>query len=226
MAGRGCTVTVRIARRVLLEGEARHASAHHSGAGNGASTTGNEASRVGDLETSEISLPVALHSPLSVLRSMLQHISGIDVAEQVLVLCDLTDPDRNRDVLLAEHWNDSTLGQCGIVNGSFLTLHALGIAPDSGNTGSSFHDLLRTRRDTKAAAAPVESDPRPMRELKTSIGPAEANHSYNGVMFDVHAKSPFEIDLYSVHVGGMLGRVVSLDEYISQLLRIIILITA
>jgi hypothetical protein len=140
---------------------------------------------------------------------MLQSISGIDVAEQVLVLCDLTDPDRNRDVHLADHWNDSTLAQCGITDGSYLTLHALGVAPDSGNTGSNFHDLLRSRKETKASAATAAAaDARPVLQLVTEITPADANHSYNGVMFDVHTKSPFEVDLYSVHVGGMLGRVV------------------
>jgi hypothetical protein len=30
-------------------------------------------------------------------------------------------------------------------------------------------------------------------------------HSFNGVMFDVQAKSPHEVVISSVHVGGMLG---------------------
>eukprot|EP01043_Picozoa_sp_COSAG02_P014531 COSAG02_NODE_601_length_19715_cov_445.701315_18_plen_441_part_00 len=41
--------------------------------------------------------------------------------------------------------------------------------------------------------------------LTTDKAPREAEHSFNGVMFDVEAKEPFEISVHSVHVGGMLG---------------------
>ncbi len=41
--------------------------------------------------------------------------------------------------------------------------------------------------------------------LTTAKAPREAEHSFNGVMFDIEAKEPFEISVHSVHVGGMLG---------------------
>ncbi len=34
--------------------------------------------------------------------------------------------------------------------------------------------------------------------------------SYNGIIFDVSTNGPFEVDILSVSVAGMLGRVVSL----------------
>lgn len=41
--------------------------------------------------------------------------------------------------------------------------------------------------------------------LTTDKSPGEAEHSFNGVMFNVQAKEPYEISINSVHVGGMLG---------------------
>ena len=41
--------------------------------------------------------------------------------------------------------------------------------------------------------------------LTTEKTPREAEHSFNGVMFDIYAKEPYEISVHSVHVGGMLG---------------------
>ena len=52
------------------------------------------------------------------------------------------------------------------------------------------------------------------RSLNTKITAARANHSYNGVIFDVMCNGPFEVDLLSVSVGGMLGRVVSFTSFV------------
>lgn len=79
-------------------------------------------------------LPVALHSPLEVLKQQLQDIVGIAVREQVLILLDLSDPDRNRDVLLIGRDHES-LRQCGIRRNSVLTLHALGETHQPIDTG-------------------------------------------------------------------------------------------
>lgn len=172
MAGRGCSVKIQILRQE--DGQ--------------------------DVFTDEINLPVALHSPLSVLKELLQDVAHIIVANQVLILCDLTDPDRNRDVHLDSSRDELTLFQCGVQQGSVLALHALGL-----NTASisRFDDLHKNRKE-----AAVNSDPRPIQTVSTAIKPDRANHSYNGIIFDVACKSPFEIDVVSVAVGGMLGRVV------------------
>ncbi len=37
-------------------------------------------------------------------------------------------------------------------------------------------------------------------------------YSYNGVIFDVESCGPFEVDLLSLSVAGMLGRVVSISN--------------
>ena len=94
MAGRGCTICIQIL---------------------GGAT--------GDGEIEEINLPVAVHSPLEVLKEQLEEICGIPLKDQVLILCDLSDPDRNSDRLLQEN---ITLYQTGIRNKSVLTLHGNG----------------------------------------------------------------------------------------------------
>ncbi len=176
MAGRGCTVTVRISRVVDEE-----------------------------LVVDEITLPIALHSPLHVLKIMLQNISGISAEAQVLILCDLTDPDRNNDVHLEDSMDDSTLFQCGLREDSTLTLHSSGIGVPRNATN------FRGKKNT--AIVPVVTDRRPLKLITTRIAPGEANHSYNGVIFNVSSKSPFEVHLFSVFIGGMLGRIVSLNIY-------------
>jgi hypothetical protein len=57
-----------------------------------------------------------------------------------------------------------------------------------------------------AAPAPITSShpPKPY-ILTTDKAPREAEHSFNGVMFNIQAKEPYEITIHSVHVGGMLG---------------------
>ena len=141
MAGRGCTIIVKVL--------------------GGSSENG---------ETEDVSLPVALHSPLEVLKAQLADSVGIAIPSQVLILCDLTDPDRNSDVLLTGR-DSLTLRQCGIRNGSTLTLHALGISAE------------QKQRLTKEALAKkiTKKDPaaKPRFSLATPITAAEANHRYS-----------------------------------------------
>lgn len=138
MAGRGCTIIIK-----LLGG-----------------STGN-----GEVE--ELCLPVALHSPLQVLKEQLMDIVGIPIPAQVLILCDLTDPDRNSDVLLTGR-EGSTLRQCGIRNGSTLTLHALGLSNELKQK------LTRDAWSKKAGGLDPNEPPRIV--LSTPITAAEANH--------------------------------------------------
>lgn len=192
MAGRGCTIVVK-----LLGGS------------------------TGDGEVEELSLPVALHSPLQVLKEQLASIVGIPVAAQVLILCNLSDPDRNSDVLLTGR-EGSTLRSCGIRNGSTLTLHALGI--------SNERKMKLANEAWAKKGAQAESEEHRI-TLSTEITAAEANHrylvtiryccdvttlrasmltfySYNGVIFDVQSHGPYEVLVHSVSIAGMLGRVV------------------
>lgn len=173
MAGRGCTVKIRILRQEEHE-----------------------------VQTDEISLPVALHSPLLVLKELLQDISHIVIENQVLILCDLSDPDRNNDTHLDSSKDEMTLFQCGVQQGSVLGLHALGL-----NTAhiAHFDDLQRNK------AAAISTDPRPVHTIATVVTPDQANHSFNGIIFNIRSKSPFELDIRSISVGGMLGRVVNIS---------------
>jgi len=41
--------------------------------------------------------------------------------------------------------------------------------------------------------------------LATPIQPAAANHSYNGIMFDIKAKGPQDVEILGFSVGGTLG---------------------
>eukprot|EP01032_Pedospumella_encystans_P009037 gene9037-10673_t len=170
MANRGCTIVIKI-----LGG-----------------STGN-----GDVE--DMSLPVALHSPLQVLKEQLMDIIGIPVQDQVLILCNLSDPDRNSDILLSGRDFD-TLRTCGIRNGSTLTLHALGISAEL---------KQHLTKQAMSAGKETRADPneKPRITLSTTIGAADADHSYNGVIFDVASPGPFEVNLLSISIAGMLGRV-------------------
>ncbi len=141
MAGRGCTITIK-----FLCGSANH----------------------GLVE--DISLPVALHSPLMVLKEQLHMLVSIAPNDQVLILCDLEDPERNSDILLIGRDNLS-LRDCGIEHGSILTLHALGMSAESQQK------LLSAAFDSPVD--PLDDDS-PSRTLDTVITAAEANHRQVG----------------------------------------------
>ncbi|RYY81639.1 hypothetical protein EON63_14995 [archaeon] len=97
MAGRGCTITIK------LLGSLGPGSVEH------------------------ISLPVALHSPLQVLKQELAEFVSIRPADQVLILCDLSDPDRNSDVLLTGR-DELTLHECGLKNGEKICIPNLNVS--------------------------------------------------------------------------------------------------
>lgn len=138
MAGRGCLITVQIL-----------------GGSSGAS---------GEVE--EMSLPVALHSPLIVLKDQFTEIVGIPQQDQVVILCDLTDPDRNNDQLLNGR-EDLSLRDCGIRNGSVLTLHALGVSAEQ---------KQRLTMQAQKKKSEIEVDRLEIKTLDTEITAAQANH--------------------------------------------------
>lgn len=138
MAGRGCTITIKI-----LGGSS----------GNG--------------ETEDMSLPVALHSPLIVLREQLSDLIGIPLEQQVLILCDLTDVERNHDRLLSG-LDHSSLRDCGIEPGSVLTLHALSMSAEK--------KQKMAKEALSNSNKKARGDERPSYTLDTQITPANANH--------------------------------------------------
>jgi hypothetical protein len=152
-----------------------------------------------NLETEIINLSVAVHSPLEVLQDRLSELTGIDVENQVLILCDLTDADRNNDQLL-ENSGNQTLSAIGIGEGSYLTLHSR--IQVSANPTSTY-EVQKTQTLN-------ESD---IFCLKTRISPKQADHSYNGIIFDIQSKKNLEVEVTSINVGGMLGRVVRIYYY-------------
>ena len=152
-------------------------------------------------EVEEISLPVALHSPLEVLRDQLATLSEISKIDQVLILCDLTDAERNRDVLLAGR-DHMTLRDCGIKNGSVLTLHALGMSAEKKQLLAK--EALQKMKEKENRWADEKEE---VHVLETHTAPHEANHSYNGIIFDIETTGAYEVDILSLSFGGMLGRV-------------------
>jgi hypothetical protein len=151
----------------------------------------------------QISLPVGLHTPLHHLRRQLEEISSIPVPQQVLILCDLSDKERNNDKVLTSSESFLSLRDCGIRNGSTLTLHALG----SIDTEARSRILRDADARSKAESILKESSKNKIYTLATDIGSRDANHSYAGIIFDVHVKGPVEVEIESFGVGGMLGRV-------------------
>lgn len=145
-------------------------------------------------------LYVALHTPLEVLRGQLEEQTGFIPNEQVLILCDLADRDRNSDQLLDEKYNHCSLYDCNIREGSTLSLHPMSISA-SDSPAECGHDENTTEDSQRAAQLETHT-------LATPITAAQADHSYNGIIFDVESKGPFELDILSLSVGGMLGRVV------------------
>jgi hypothetical protein len=176
MAGRGCTITVKV-----LDSGSNNNGKHES--------------------DDDLSLPVALHSPLEVLKQQLVEIIGIPIQDQVLILCNLNDPDRNSDILLTGR-DFMTLHSCGIKNGSVLTLHALGLSSE-----------LKQKLMKEALLKKIDNNinenknNKIIHTLTTHITAAKANHSYNGVIFDIQGIGPYEINVLSISIGGMLGRI-------------------
>ena len=179
MAGRGVSVIVQLLNPSILKSEEGK-----------------------DDKVKELSLPVALHSPLVIFKERLCEVTGIDPSGQVLILLDLSDPDRNNDKHLDDAHDNMTLRDCGIVNGSICSLHALGISSE--------------RAQTLMKDALIELEEKKMQEeiarkgsvvVNTSVTAAQADHSFNGIIFDIESKDAHEVEIMSVSLAGLLGRV-------------------
>ena len=194
MAGRGCSITVYVnpgstVTSTIVFGERTnvfHIQHHDNGMVGWA-----------------LPLFVALHTPLEVLREQLQQQTGFDPKSQVLILCDLSDKDRNNDNLLGNELDHCSLFECGVREGSILSLHPIGSCENKTDEKDDNEELQ------SAQIEEIETY-----TLSTPITAAEADHSYNGVIFDVESRGPYEVEVVSLSVGGMLGRVVSFCVYV------------
>eukprot|EP01051_Picozoa_sp_SAG22_P015402 SAG22_NODE_2006_length_3154_cov_5.008183_1_plen_516_part_00 len=83
------------------------------------------------------------------------------------------------------------------------------VSPPSHGGGSSGRKQRAAAKGGGAAAGGgAAGAARPAaRNLVTPIQPRAANHSYNGVVFDVRSAAPYEVVITSIHLGGMLGQV-------------------
>lgn len=96
MSGRGCAITI----YVNPGSSASHIQEHDNG-------------MLGWV----LNLFVALHTPLEVLRDQLEEQTQFAPESQVLILCDLSDPDRNHDQLIDDQYNYHSLFDCNIREG-------------------------------------------------------------------------------------------------------------
>mmetsp|Transcript_22148 Transcript_22148/g.71727 ORF Transcript_22148/g.71727 Transcript_22148/m.71727 type:complete len:504 (-) Transcript_22148:1065-2576(-) len=169
------------------------------------------------------------HAPLFVLRAQLSHLTGIAPKNQVLIYRDKSDKDGNSDELL--DGEDRLLGQL-VPNEALLTLHTVSGAAKLGTevTLTPEEQAVRRKRELEDAVEwyttrlgkdktkfayetvrePVRApEPavveRPPCSVATIVPPARANHSFNGVAFDIESRGPYELTITSIHIGGMLG---------------------
>jgi len=153
----------------------------------------------------DIPVDAALHTALGIFKQMLEQQlrrrgHHFPSEQQVLILLDLSDPDRNHDTELRD--DEVTLRQHGIRQGSVISLHLLGSAPALARAAQDVSSTSPSQQRQLQAAAAGE----PTR-LWTPVLPAQADHSYNGVIFDIASKGPNEVAILSLSAGGMLGHV-------------------
>lgn len=77
--------------------------------------------------------------------------------------------------------------------------------------GMSAELKQRMTRDALAKKVSNMAESEPIYTLSTPVTAAQADHSFNGIIFDVMCKSPYEVEITSISVAGMLGRVVCRD---------------
>ncbi len=170
-----------------------------------------------EFEGVQIVLDVARHAPLYILMDELEAKTGVHVERQSLVLID---PDDETDSLLLDD-DELPIHTFGVREGSRLLLTALEDTPEPENpldlvdvpdpsvdAAADYVDAARffslePPEGSPRATAPRALNARPSvyrRRLDTPIQPNRANHSFNGVMFDVKPKGPFEVVVSSIWV--------------------------
>jgi hypothetical protein len=169
-----------------------------------------------EFEGVQFGLYVARHAPLYILTDELAEKTGVEPERQSLVLIDPED-ETDSQLLVDEEMPLFTLG---VRDGSRLLLTALEEAPDFAgprheaipNPGVDADVELEAAAQlftleppagSPRATAPRALNTRPSvyrRRLDTPIQPNRANHSFNGVMFDVKPKGPFEVMVSSLWV--------------------------
>lgn len=170
-----------------------------------------------EFDGSHFELHVAGHAPLYILMDELTEKTGVHAELQSLVLIDPEDETDSR--LLDDE--ELPLYTLGLRDGSRLLLTALeetpdfmdpadeggpdppGVCPDADTELAAQLFSLDQPEGSPRAKAPRALNARPSvyrRKLDTPIQPNRANHSFNGVMFDVKPKGPFEVVVSSIWV--------------------------
>ena len=169
-----------------------------------------------EFEGVQFGLYVARHAPLYILMDELAEKTGVEPERQSLVLID---PDDETDSQLLED-EEMPLCRLDVRDGSRLLLTALDEPPDFADPRHKAipNPVVTADAELEAAAqlfaleppanspratAPRALNTRPSiyrRRLDTPIQPNRANHSFNGVMFDVKPKGPFEVVVSSLWV--------------------------
>ena len=173
-----------------------------------------------EFEGDLLCLNVARHAPLYILIDELSEKTGVQAELQSIVLIDEHDETDSR---LLDN-GDIPLYHLGLRDGSRLILTALDDVADWQETEivpvpkqaeltqdpmAEFF-LLQPPAGSPRAAAPSSVSPTQAvhrRRLDTPIQPRRANHSFNGVMFDIKPNGPYEVMVSSMWVGGMMGSV-------------------
>ena len=123
---------------------------------------------------------------------------------------DWRDPD---NVMFTPRDEFKTLADCGFAHGCALSLHSLGPAtpkkedPVSVSTSDGAGPSTAGGSHSSPTPSLLLSEGCTSHTLSTPIPPSRADHSFCGVLFDVHAKSEAALVVTSIWVGGMLGRV-------------------
>lgn len=96
-----------------------------------------------------------------------------------------------------------SLRDIGIRDGSVLTIHPLGTNAEKLHIQNKIASLkIKDKYKPK-----IEPNAPELHILETPVSPKEADHSYNGIIFDISVKGHRECEIVSLSLGGMLGRV-------------------
>ena len=170
MAGRGCNIFLRVHR----SSELFHSDEH--------------------------TLPVALHSPLSVLKDHIVNITGIPYMEQQVALVEEGERSVGGVMPMENEWR--TLREYGVRDGSVVK-----VQPSGGFSVEYTPGETTDKSQIENAPARVGASMLRKSTLATAILARQADHSYNGILFDVTTKGPYCVSITSISVAGMLGRV-------------------
>ena len=105
------------------------------------------------------------------LKEQLHSLTRIAICDQVLILCDLSDTERNSDKIL-QGLDDLTLRECNIKADSFLTLHALGVkaeAEQNSKLSADETDISKKKDNVVTLDTPITAAQADHRLLRSNL---------------------------------------------------------